>query len=324
MAEFLKLDNVCKIFKVGTLLSRVVIPAVWRISLSLPDTPFVFSLVGESGSGKTTLANIILRILKPTSGKIYLYGRNLDEYPKKEFLKRVQPIFQNPFETFNPLKKVELYLFSSAKKFGVDHNVTSRIEKALNTVGLNLEQIRGKYPHEFSGGQLQRVAIARALLVDPDLLVADEPVSMLDASLRISILNLFKELRDKYGKKILYITHDLATAYYISDFMAVMLRGSIMEMGPAEEILNKPLHPYTVLLRESVPDICSETKASVETRMGEIENGSYTQTGCKFLKRCPHAMQICSEEPPHFQVGERKVKCWLYKTSEGGLAYVTG
>lgn len=324
MADFLRVENVSKIFKVGTLFSKTSIPAVWQVSFSLPEKPLVFSLVGESGSGKTTLANILLRIVKPTSGAIYLRGRKLEEYTRKEFLKMVQPIFQNPFESFNPLKKVEIYLFSTAKMFGSDQNLETHVEETLNTVGMSLDQVRGRYPHEFSGGQLQRIAIARALLVGPDLLIADEPVSMLDVSLRVSILNLFKELRDKYGKKIIYITHDLATAYYISDFIAVMLRGSIMEIGPAEEILTNPLHPYTVLLRESVPDLSLE-KAKENSEMKKKRrtvSEEYSLKGCKFSLRCPHVTELCVKDPPHFQVGSRSVKCWLYRSfSKGGLEY---
>ncbi|KAF2959455.1 ABC transporter ATP-binding protein [Thermotoga sp. 38H-to] len=331
MSEFLELDNVSKIFKVGTLISRISIPAVWKVTFSLPERPVIFSLVGESGSGKSTLANLLLRLIKPTSGEIYLRGKKLEEYSQKEFLRMVQPIFQNPFESFNPLKKVETYIFSTARAFSRDggRNLEENISRVLASVGISLEQIRGKYPHEFSGGQLQRLAIARALLADPELLVADEPVSMLDVSLRVSILNLFKELRDRFKKKIIYITHDLATAYYVSDLIAVMLRGTIVEMGPAGVVLNHPLHPYTVLLRQSVPDISKESVQTIKVaeEKSKLERKTvseeYTLSGCKFYLRCPYATQQCLEEPPYFQVENRMVKCWLFQNSqEGGTKHV--
>jgi peptide/nickel transport system ATP-binding protein len=170
-------------------------------------------------------------------------------------MKQVQPIFQNPFEAFNPLKRVDRYLLISAKNF---LGAKSRAEReraadgALNKVGLSLAEIRRRFPHELSGGQLQRVAIARALISEPSLLVADEPVSMVDASLRMSIVNLFRTLRDDLGVSIIYITHDLATAYYISDRIIIMRKGEVVESGPARSVLDNPKHPYSQLLKDSL------------------------------------------------------------------------
>jgi ABC-type oligopeptide transport system ATPase subunit len=167
----------------------------------------------------------------------------------------VQPIFQNPFEAFNPLKRGDRYLFASARRFagrprrGAQEAVA---DEALKKVGLSLDEVKGRFPHELSGGQLQRTAIARALVSSPALIVADEPVSMVDASLRMSIVNLFRSLRDELKVSIIYITHDLATAYYISDRVMIIQKGKIVETGPAREVLSNPHHPYTVLLRESV------------------------------------------------------------------------
>jgi peptide/nickel transport system ATP-binding protein len=172
-----------------------------------------------------------------------------------DFMRHVQPIFQNPFEAFNPLKRVDRYLFMTARRF-TDARTTAAIEAhtdaALQKVGLSLAEVRGRFPHELSGGQLQRTAIARALIPRPALIVADEPVSMVDASLRMSIVNLFKTLRDDLRVSIIYITHDLATAYYISDRIIIMQKGRVVESGAARAVLDNPQHPYSILLKESV------------------------------------------------------------------------
>jgi len=170
-------------------------------------------------------------------------------------MKQVQPIFQNPFEAFNPMKRVDRYLFVTAKRMAgvsTDTGIVEATGSALVSVGLSLAEIRGRFPHELSGGQLQRVAIARALISKPALLVADEPVSMIDASLRASIVNLLRDLRDRLGVSIIYITHDLATAYYISDRILIMRRGEAVESGDARTVLDNPQHPYSQLLKQSV------------------------------------------------------------------------
>ena len=179
-------------------------------------------------------------------------------------MQKVQPIFQNPYEAFNPLKQVDRYLFASAYHFlgrRSRHAREATADEALKKVGLSLAEVKGRFPHELSGGQLQRAAIARALISLPVLIVADEPVSMIDASLRMSIVNLFKSLRDELKVSIIYITHDLATAYYISDRVLIMQKGKVVETGPAREVLSKPRHPYTILLRDSVlsPDDVDRT-----------------------------------------------------------------
>jgi peptide/nickel transport system ATP-binding protein len=184
-------------------------------------------------------------------------------------------------------------------------------------VGLNYKEFSGRYPSEFSGGQLQRVSIARALLTDPALLIADEPVSMVDASLRMSIVNLFKKLRDESGVSVLYITHDLATAYYVSDRIAIMFRGNIVEMGPVEDVLMNPKHSYTKLLRESVPEADPTKRWSERISLTELEHEEYLRQGCKFAGRCPNAMDICkSEEPKDVYIGNVFVKCHKYNGNE--------
>jgi peptide/nickel transport system ATP-binding protein len=253
-------DQITKVYSTGGMLSRVGLVALDKVSFSLHAArPEIFAIIGESGSGKTTLARIILNLLAPTSGTITFRGTDLSKIRGRrgrlEFMSQVQPIFQNPFEAFNPLKRVDRYLFASARRFLAHRGRDAReaaVDRALKQVGLSLAEVKGRFPHELSGGQLQRTAIARALVSSPVLIVADEPVSMVDASLRMSIVNLFKSLRDELKVSIIYITHDLATAYYISDRVMIMQKGQVVETGPAQDVLSNPQHPYTVLLRQSV------------------------------------------------------------------------
>jgi peptide/nickel transport system ATP-binding protein len=233
-------------------------------------------------------------------------------------MKQVQPVFQNPFETFSPLRRVEEYLYDTAVNFGMarSHRVaTPIVDEALHQVGLSLEEVSKRYPHELSGGQIQRVSVARALIPHPRLILADEPVSMVDASLRMAIVNLFRKLRDEQQVSVMYITHDLATAYYISDRIAIMLRGFIVESGPVEAVLDRPLHPYTRLLKESVPEPAPEQRAqwARPIDLGTTEVKEYGRVGCKFAGRCPHVMDICRKaDPPDVEVEGRTVKCYLY------------
>ncbi|MEK9761776.1 MAG: ATP-binding cassette domain-containing protein [Deltaproteobacteria bacterium] len=258
--SLIELDQVTRTFALGGLLSRNRFAAVNDVSFQLPrGVPQIFAIIGESGSGKTTLARMILNLLTPSSGIIRFKGRDLktiqSRSEKLAFMSEVQPVFQNPFSAFNPLKQVDRYLFMSAKRFA-DAKTQSECEqfsdRALNKVGLSLQEVKDRFPHELSGGQLQRVAIARALIAEPSLLIADEPVSMVDASLRMAIVNLFKTLRDDFKVSIIYITHDLTTAYYISDQIIIMQKGVVVESGAARSVLDHPQHPYSQLLKNSV------------------------------------------------------------------------
>jgi len=259
-APLLELAHVSKTFGLGGLFSRRRIPAVDDVDFALrAGVPEIFTIVGQSGSGKTTLARMILGMETPTSGSIHLLGQNLAHIhgagSRKLFMGAVQPIFQNPFEAFNPLRELDHYLFLTARRFG-DANDQQRArtstDAAMRQVGLSLVEVAGRYPHELSGGQLQRTAIARAMLAKPKLIVADEPVSMVDASLRMSIVNLFKTLRDELGISIIYITHDLATAYYISDRIMIMKDGRVVESGDARVVLAAPQHAYSRQLKDAV------------------------------------------------------------------------
>ncbi|MBX2999084.1 MAG: ABC transporter ATP-binding protein [Caldilineaceae bacterium] len=323
-SKLLDVQNVSVEFQIGSFLSNTRLIAVNNVSFSLDsDRPEIYTLAGESGSGKTTLARLLLHSLDPTRGQILFEGRNLAEIKSRrdnmEFMKKVQPVFQNPFETFSPLRRVEEYLFDTAASFrGVKkrRQAAEIVDEALRQVGLSLEEVHRRYPHELSGGQIQRVSVARALIPQPRLILADEPVSMVDASLRMAIVNVFRKLRDEQKVSVLYITHDLATAYYISDRISIMQRGYIVESGPVEAVLDRPLHPYTQLLKESVPNPAPTDRQSwaKQIDLGTLEAKEYTRVGCKFAGRCPHVMEICRQsDPPDFQADGRAVKCYLYQ-----------
>jgi ABC-type oligopeptide transport system ATPase subunit len=268
MSALLEARAVTKSFPVGGALSRRYTIAVSDVSFSLGENgPEIFTIIGESGSGKTTLSRMILGLEHPTSGEMRFMGKpvgHLDRAARMAFMAKVQPVFQNPFEAFNPLKPVERYLQSTARRFcglRTRGDIDAAIDQALQKVGLSLAEIGGRFPHELSGGQLQRTAIARALIPDPALLIADEPVSMVDASLRMSIVNLLRRLRDDMGVSVIYITHDLATAYYISDRLMIMQKGHVVEMGPARPILDAPEHAYSQLLKSAVLSIDGSSDA---------------------------------------------------------------
>ncbi|MEQ4209420.1 ABC transporter ATP-binding protein [Actinopolymorpha sp. B9G3] len=318
-----EVDRAVVTFRLGSLLTSSRLVAVNDVSLSLAaEKPEIFTLAGESGSGKTTLARVLLGDQEASSGEVRFQGRRVQEVIKAgghmAFMQEVQPVFQNPFETFNPLRHVQEYLIDTAVNFRVAKDrkqAAEAVDEALRTVGLSLAEIQQRYPHELSGGQLQRVSVARALIPKPKVIVADEPVSMVDASLRMEIVNVFRRLRDEEGVTVIYITHDLATAYYVSDRIAIMLRGFVVESGPVEEVLDQPAHPYTQLLKESIPEPVPEDKESWTRHitLGATEIGEFNQAGCRFASRCPSVMERCRlANPPDFAVGHRLVKCYLY------------
>jgi peptide/nickel transport system ATP-binding protein len=256
----LEIDRVGRAYTLGGLFGRTSFNAVDDVSFALEaDRPEIFTIVGESGSGKTTLARMILNLVQPSAGTIRFMGTDLATVrsgrARMDFMRKVQPIFQNPFEAFNPLKQVDRYLLMTARRFTeakTNAEIEACTDTALQKVGLSLTEVRGRFPHELSGGQLQRTAIARSLIPGPALIIADEPVSMVDASLRMSIVNLFRTLRDDLEVSIIYITHDLATANYISDRIIIMQKGKVVESGAARAVLDNPQHPYSILLKESV------------------------------------------------------------------------
>ncbi|ASA78507.1 ABC transporter ATP-binding protein [Thermococcus sp. 5-4] len=316
--SLLKVERLTKIFRSG-LVGGFEIRAVDDVSFEIKPGEIV-SLVGESGSGKTTVGKLILRLIKPTSGRILFEGRDITELSKKqlrrEYYKDVQAVFQDPFASFNPLHEIDRAFDLVFRSFFPDVGRDERdemINGALTQVGLNPSEVRGKYPHQLSGGQLQRILIARALLVKPKLLIADEAVSMLDASTRIDILNLLGDFRDRYDTSVLFVTHDLALGYYISDSTIIMYRGTIVEMGDTEKVFHNPLHPYTQMLLESVPDLNVKWEfRGIEPE--KEERGIYEIAGCRYAPRCPKAKDVCFKVRPELREVEKNhwVACHLY------------
>ena len=258
--KMLNINNLTKEFYRGGLTNRSKIIALNNINLDLsPHRTSILSIVGESGSGKTTLAKILLRIIEPDKGSLEVLGENIFESRKiktrKSFNKFIQPVFQNPFETFSSKKNVYTYLNNTAKYLLNDDTKNEEsISKYLSLVGLDSAYIRNKKPYQFSGGELQRISIARALIAEPKIIIADEPVSMIDASLRMNIINLLLKIKNTLDIFFIYITHDLSTAYYISDYVAIMKKGEIIEFGE-RDILHSPQTQYTKLLIDSVPNL---------------------------------------------------------------------
>jgi peptide/nickel transport system ATP-binding protein len=216
----------------------------------------IVSLVGESGSGKSTVAKMILRLIEPTSGDILLNGENILSYDKREYYKQVQAIFQDPYSAFNPFYKIDR-VFDKAFGLRNDHPSSSErkkiTESTLKSIGLNPDEVLGRYQHQLSGGQMQRILIARSLIIGSELLIADEPTSMIDASTRAGILNLLLDLKKKEKLSVLFITHDIGQAQYLSERIIVMKKGEIVEQGPVDEVFLNPKHPYTKELLASVP-----------------------------------------------------------------------
>jgi peptide/nickel transport system ATP-binding protein len=315
MDKLLEVNQLTKRYSQGGLLARVTCTAADHVSFYIKPAE-IFSLAGESGCGKTTTANLILGFEEATSGEIFHNGNRQTRKEKVWKTEGVQAIFQDPFCTFNQLRTVDSYFYETVRNYrlaGSKREAIDRIDQKLRLVGLTYQEFVGKYPNEFSGGQLQRISIARALVPDPKLIIADEPVSMVDASLRMSIVNLFKQLRDRLGVSILYITHDLATAYYISDRIAIMFRGNIVEMGSVEEVLMNPRHPYSKLLRDSIPEADPKKRKTTKISLSELELEEYMRQGCKFAGRCPEVTENCRDVAPmDVYINDVLVKCHKY------------
>ena len=304
-----------------TLLSgrREYVRAVDNISFSIAPNE-IFSLAGESGCGKTTTGRLLVKLIEPTDGKIFFKGEDITDLKGEELRslrRKIQIIFQDPYASLNPRMSVgknighPLEIHDIAK----GEEVKEAVLKALEEVGLiPPERFYNAYPHQLSGGQRQRVAIARALILKPEFVVADEPVSMLDVSVRAAVLQLLLDIRSKYGLTILFITHDLAVAKYISDRIAIMYLGKIVELGVKERIFSNPLHPYTKALLSAVPVPDPRAKRERLIPKGEVPSPINPPSGCRFHPRCPYATDRCrSEEPPLAEVeAGHFVACWLY------------
>jgi peptide/nickel transport system ATP-binding protein len=285
------------------------------------------ALVGESGSGKSTVARALCRLVAPSSGEVLLRGEPAGRRGRalRRYRREVQLVLQDPFASLNPSFSVEHHIrrplrISGNPRTGIDQ----RIDQLLQSVNLSPPRVMAKkYPHELSGGQRQRVAIARALAPDPAVMLADEPVSMLDVSIRLEILNLLDALKRDRNLALLYITHDLATARHFSARIMVMYRGEIVEYGPADEVILNPAHPYTQLLESAVPHAAARRDQLVVQRQERLRDRRTAppaerrelaaDTGCRFRGRCPHAMEICATHPPDFEVKPgHTARCWLH------------
>jgi peptide/nickel transport system ATP-binding protein len=283
----LKLDRVSKVYKVGTFGGQE-LRAVNDVSFDVKPGEVV-SLIGESGSGKSTIGKMILRLLSTTSGSIDFQGQDISghkHHDLKEYYRKVQGVFQDPFSSYNPIFKADR-VFEVIKDEYFPHvgrqDWSDKVEKALESVGLNSREVLNKYPHQLSGGQLQRMLIGRALLLDIDFLVADEIISMLDASTRVDVLNLLADLKSR-GLSILFITHDLSLGYYISERAVILYRGRIAEMGSAEKVFNNPQHPYTRMLMASVAHLHEKWPSGQgDLPIEHMEVGH----GCVYYGRCP-------------------------------------
>jgi|SRR5579884_459753 len=315
-------------FKLGA--ARRHIHAVDDVSFCLRKGE-ILALVGESGSGKSTIARLLVGLYPATSGEAYFHGRDIlklhGRRQYRDYRGRVQMVFQDPFGSLNPVKTVAYHLerpLQVHRRTNGRDETRRRIESLLLTVGLTPpKEVAAKLPNQLSGGQRQRVAFARALAVDPEVILADEPISMLDVSIRMGILNLMGQLRDSHGLSYLYITHDLASARYLADRVLVLYAGQIMESAPAETIMAEPLHPYTKLLLSAVPKPRHrEGRLRIETR-GEIPTVIDPQPGCRFANRCPHVMARCrTETPALLEVAPgHAVRCFLH---DAGVATPLG
>ncbi len=325
MTPLLELRNVSKVFG-GSRFSQRKVVAVDDVTFSISDdVPSMTAVAGESGSGKTTLSRLLLGVTSPTTGQVLYKGkdmRNLSRKERKAFLRDVQPIYQDPFGVYNPFYKAEHLLFEAVSKFGLANSKSAGrnlIAEALETVGLRPNEIFGRFPHQLSGGQRQRVMVARALLIKPRIILADEPVSMVDASLRATILESLRILNRDLSISVLYVTHDLTTAYQICENILVMYQGSVVEVGDVEEVIKKPKHPYTQLLIDSIPQMRAardwEQEASGD--VSQSNDAIRKSSGCKFANRCPHVMDDCwTKVPPLYQVDDNRASsCFLYNES---------
>ena len=317
--------NLTKHFRTGGALSSNTVKAVQGASFDL-YRGHVVALVGESGSGKSTIVRMLARLYEPTSGDIVHEGESvLKKRGRRALLKyrsRVQMVFQDPFSSVNPVHRAS---HAVMRPLWIHNKVKSRAEARqrlldlLEQVALTpAEEFADKYPHQLSGGQRQRIAIARALAVEPDIILADEPVSMLDVSIRMGILNLMAKLRSEQNIAFLYVTHDIASARYFSDEIMVMYAGFIVEKARAEDLIMSPKHPYTQMLLDSVPDPMRGLRTAEVEIVGEIPDLTELSEGCPFAPRCKHVMDRCWHNMPQPTAleDERWVRCYLYEDQQ--------
>jgi oligopeptide/dipeptide ABC transporter ATP-binding protein len=318
----LDVQNVSTVFSSRQRTQPVV--AVDDVSFSLPaHKPTLLTIVGESGSGKTTLTRNLLGLTAPTSGEVCYGGKNIYNMPPADFVtyrREVQPVFQDPYATYNPFYRIDRVLELPIRKFKLASSkdeARAKIEEALLAVDLRPGDVLGRYPHQLSGGERQRIMLARVFLIRPKIIIADEPLSMIDASLRTLFLNIMLDFRDKHGISSIHITHNLATAYYLGGDIMIMCRGRVIERGDMDTIISRPSHPYTQMLIDSVPSPDPENrwqekrgaKGVIET--SELKNEA---NACVFTARCPHVIPACHQQrPPMFRINSaQEAACLLY------------
>ncbi len=325
--SILQLHNARKVYASGIFRKSNFTVAADNVNISIDPLHGITTIAGESGSGKTTVANLLLGVITPTSGEVRYQGKNLrsmNRAEKREFRREVQAIFQDPFEVYNPFYKVDHVLKTPLNNFGIVSNKDEMHEKiitVLEMVGLRPKDTLGRFPHQLSGGQRQRIMVARSLLLEPRAIIADEPVSMVDASLRATILESINRFNKELGIAIIYITHDLTTAFQISENIIIMYKGKVVESGAVQQVIGKPQHPYTQLLVESIPQ--PNPKKRWAGTVVQHETGSAdTLEGCQFAPRCPYVKEECHvKQPPLYITSQNKaVSCYLYKDESHGTA----
>jgi peptide/nickel transport system ATP-binding protein len=325
MRDLLAVENLRQVFG-----GRNETQAVDDVSFTIPAQPIIVSLVGESGSGKSTIARIILGLLQPTAGRVLYDGTDISTRGRKwnrKFRSEVQAVFQDPYSVYNPVYKAERVLRLVIRKFGLAKSkaeARERMEEALRAVDLRPEEVLDRHPHQLSGGQRQRLMLARVYLMRPRLIVADEPVSMIDAGMRASFLNILQDFRDSHGISTLFITHDLSTAMYLGGEIIVLYQGRIMEYGDTRTVMNTPLHPYAQLLINSIPTPDPSRRWEEDLSSAPVAEiglvGSANRDRCLFADRCPQVMDKCWGARPLLQApaagadqpARRDVACYLY------------
>ena len=333
MTALLEARHATKMFGRGMLHRSNSLVALDDLSLSIEEAPpTITAIVGESGSGKTTFARLMLGLTEPTSGEICYRGvdmRQLDREQRRQFLREVQVIFQDPYEVYNPFYRIDHVLNEPITNFRLAKSKAhgrALIEEALESVGLRPAETLGRYPHQLSGGQRQRVMVARSLLLRPRVIIADEPVSMIDASLRATVIESLRNLNRRFGISLIYITHDLTTAYQMSENIVVLYRGGVAEAGDVELVVKEPQHPYTRLLIGSIPRPDPKLSWGLKEQApdpahhsgsGGSAGRSTGRQGCLFADRCPSVMPICrTQTPPLYQTAPHRVTaCHLYSES---------
>ncbi|HIU76247.1 MAG TPA: ABC transporter ATP-binding protein [Candidatus Pelethocola excrementipullorum] len=321
MIEF---KHVKKFFQLpGKMFEKKYLKAVNDVSFVI-EQGTTLAVVGESGCGKTTLAKLLMGLYDLTEGEVLIDGANLSSYKtvqdKKKLRSKIQMIFQDPFGSLNPAHTIKSMIGRSITlhKSGLSPSqVTEKVIELLELVGLTpAKDFMEKHPSQLSGGQRQRIVIARALAVDPSIIVADEPTSMLDVSIGIDIMNLLLELKEKKGLTMLYITHNLASARYMADHIAVMYAGNCVEYGTIDDIIGEPYHPYTVLLLGSTPEPFRKERVDIYAPE-ELPDLTSTKECCMFAGRCPRAMEKCmNQQPDNIHIAGRQVKCFLYEGAD--------